>query len=207
MTLDQARLDELWDFSDAVISEARFRDAAAATADPDELAELQTQVARSLGLQGRFDEGDEVLDAIASDAPAVRTRVTLERGRLRNSEGDPAGAVPLFRAAADDAASADLLFLHVDALHMLAIADAADSAHWTVEALALLDTTDDARTLRWNVTLRNNAGWTFFDAGRFTDAVAAFELSRDAAELWGTAQHVQWADEALAEARAALDSH
>ena len=52
-------------------------------------------------------------------------RVALERGRLRNSAGDPAAAVPLFRAAAEGAASAGLVFLQVDALHMLAIADPA----------------------------------------------------------------------------------
>ena len=128
MTLDQARLDELWDFSDAAGSEALFRGAAAATADRDERAELETQVARAMGLQDRFADGDRVLDAIDSDAPSVRTRVALERGRLRNSAGDPGAAVPLFIAAAEGAASAGLHFLRVDALHMLAIADADHSA-------------------------------------------------------------------------------
>lgn len=208
MTLTQAHLDALWDFGDAAASEVRLRDAAA-TADAEDRAELETQVARALGLQDRFAEGDRVLDAVASDAAAsgssvVRTRVALERGRLRNSEGDPAAAVPLFVAAAEAAASADLLFLRIDALHMLAIADADGSARWTAEALALLETTDDPRTLRWNVALRNNGGWTHFDAGRFTEAVAEFERARDAAVRWGTPQQVQWADEALAEARAAL---
>ena len=203
MTLTQAQLDALWDFGDAAASEARLR-VATATADAGERAELETQVARALGLQDRFAEGDRVLDAIHSDAAVVRTRVALERGRLRNSEGDPGAAVPLFVAAADAAASADLLFLRIDALHMLAIADADGSAGWTAEALALLEDTDDPRTLRWRVALHNNAGWTHFDAGRFTEAVAEFERARDAAERWGTPQQVRWAEEALSEARAAL---
>ena len=203
MTLTQALLDELWDFGDATASEARLR-YAATTADAGDRAELETQVARALGLQDRFAEGDRVLDAIHSDAAVVRARVALERGRLRNSEGDPGAAVPLFVAAAEAAASAHLLFLRIDALHMLAIADADGSARWTTEALALLENTDDPRTLRWNVALHNNAGWTHFDSGRFAEALTAFEHARDAAERWGTAQQVQWADEALSEARAAL---
>lgn len=204
MTLTQVQLDALWDFSDAAGSEVRLRDAAAATTDAVARAELATQVARALGLQERFAEADEALDAITARAPAVRTRITLERGRLRNSAGDPVAAVPLFLAAAEAAASADLLFLRIDALHMLAIADAAHSAQWTHEALALLEGSDDPRTRRWEVSLHNNAGWGLFDAGRVAEAVAAFERSRVAATQWGTAQQVQWADEALAEARAGL---
>ncbi len=87
---------------------------------------------------------------------------------------------------------------------MLAIADADGSARWTAEALALLATTDDPRTLRWNVALHNNAGWTLFDAGLFAEALTEFEFAREAAIRWGTPQQVQWADEAIAEARAAL---
>lgn len=203
MTLTQAHLDALWDFGDAAASEARLRDATA-TADAEDTAELETQVARALGLQDRFAEGDRVLDAIDSDAAVVRTRVALERGRLRNSQGDTGAAVPLFVAAAETAASADLLFLRIDALHMLAIADADGSARWTAEALALLQNTDDPRTLRWSVALHNNAGWTHFDSGRFTEALTEFEHSRDAAIRWGTPEQVRWADEAIGEARAEL---
>ena len=203
MALDQTRLDALWDFADAAASETRLREAAASAPDADDRAELATQVARALGLQDSFAEGDRVLDGIVSDAAVVRVRVALERGRLRNSEGEPSAAVPFFAAAAEAAASADLLFLRIDALHMLAIADAAHSADWTTEALALLESTDDPRTRRWAVGLHSNAGWTSLEEGRIDDALAAFERSRAAAERWGTAQQVAWADEAIAEARAA----
>jgi hypothetical protein len=87
---------------------------------------------------------------------------------------------------------------------MLAIADPGHADEWTAEALSALDATDDARTLRWRVSLHNNAGWAHFDAGRFAEAVAAFERAKDAAARWGTPQQRQWADEALAEALAAL---
>jgi hypothetical protein len=203
MALSQSLLDELWDFSDPVASEARLRAAADSETDAASRAELQTQVARSLGLQERFDDGDAVLDGIDTGGAAVDVRVALERGRLRNSSGDAAAAVPLFRRAALGAASAGLVFLQIDALHMLAIADADGAQEWTATALEVLEGVDDPRTLRWRVGLHNNAGWALFDAGRFDDAVARFEASRDAAVRYGTTQQVEWADEAIAEARAA----
>lgn len=203
MALSQSLLDELWDFSDPVASEARLRDAAANESDAAARAELLTQVARALGLQERYADGDAVLDGIDTGDSAVDVRIALERGRLRNSAGDPAAAVPLFERAAQAAASSRLVFLQVDALHMLAIADTARAGEWTTAALAVLDGVDDPRTLRWRVGLYNNAGWALFDAGRFGDAVAAFEASRDAAVRFGTAQQVEWADEAIADARAA----
>ena len=94
MTLAQTRLDELWDFSDAAGSEARLRAAADAETDASTRAELQTQVARALGLQSRFDDADALLDSLTIDDAAVAARAALERGRVRNSSGDLAGAMP-----------------------------------------------------------------------------------------------------------------
>jgi len=201
MTLSQARLDELWDFSDPAGSGARLRRAAEGEEDAAVRAELQTQVARALGLQERFAEADAALDAVAIADDAVAARAALERGRVRNSAGDPDAAIPYFTAALDAASRPDLVFLRVDALHMLAIADAEQADAWTDAAHAALDAVDDPRTLRWRVALHNNTGWRRLDAGRVGDAVTSFELARDAAARWGTPQQVQWADEALAEAR------
>jgi tetratricopeptide (TPR) repeat protein len=204
MAIPQSALDTLWDFSDASGSEARLRTAAETETDAAARAALETQVARALGLQERYTDADAVLDAIDADAPEVIVRVVLERGRLRNSSGDAEAALPLFLAAAEAAASAQLDFLRVDALHMLAIADAAHSARWTEEAFAVLERVADPRTLRWRVGLHNNRGWALFDDGRLEDAIAEFEQAKDAAIRWGTPQQVTWADEALAEARASL---
>ncbi|GAA1995822.1 hypothetical protein [Microbacterium pumilum] len=204
MTIAQTLLDELWDFSDAAGSEQRLRAAAAQETDAASRAELETQVARALGLQDRFDEADGVLDRIAAQSVPVAVRVALERGRLRNSAGDAGAAVPLFRAAASAAAGDELVFLRVDALHMLAIADPARADEWTARALTVLDAHPDARSQRWRVGLHNNAGWARFDAEDFSGAVAQFELARDAATRWGTPQQIVWADEALEEARALL---
>ncbi|WP_426321236.1 hypothetical protein [Microbacterium sp. E-13] len=203
MTLAQPRLDELWDFAEPAASEARMRAAAEQETDAPTRAELETQVARALGLQERFDEADAILDAVSVEDAAVAARAALERGRVRNSAGDAEAAVAYFLAAVDAASGAGLTFLQVDALHMLAITDPDQAEHWTDTALGLLDGVDDARTLRWRVSLHNNAGWAHLDAGHVADAITSFEAARDAATRWGTPQQVQWADEALAEAREA----
>src|SRR5262245_19197293 len=111
MTLAQTRLDELWDFSDAAASERRLRAEAEQETDAATRAELETQVARALGLPERFSEADAVLDAVAIDGAAVAARAALERGRVRNSAGDPESAVPYFLAAVDAASGAGLTFL------------------------------------------------------------------------------------------------
>lgn len=204
MAFSQDELDGLWDFDDPVGSEGRLRAAAAGEPDAGRRAELATQVARTLGLQGRFADADALLDTLAPLDDVVRTRLALERGRLRNSGGDPAAAIPLFAEAARIAESSGLDFLHVDALHMLAIADTARSADWISRALAVLGSVTDPRTLRWHVSLHNNRGWSRFDAGALAAALEDFESALDAAERFGTPQQVEWAHEAIAECRAAL---
>ena len=131
--LDADRLDQLWDFADPVGSAQRFRAELAAGPTPTASAELVTQLARALGLQGGSSEADELLDGVRARAclPVAAVRVALERGRLRNSSGRPADAVPLFARALDLARAAGEDFLAVDAAHMLAIADGANAQEWT----------------------------------------------------------------------------
>lgn len=226
MVVTQDELDRRWDFADPAGSHGRLQSAALTAQDAGDIAdcaEWQTQVARALGLQERFAEADAILDSVdtgpARDRSLVAVRTVLERGRLRQSAGDPLAAAALFRTAADLAAGAldqaarspshtddaetSLAFLHVDALHMLTISEPTAAERWTDEALAALESVTDARTLRWRVSLYNNLGWALLDAGRGPDAVAAFESARNAAVQWGTAEQVAWADDALAEARAA----
>jgi tetratricopeptide (TPR) repeat protein len=213
MPLRQDELDALWDFGDPVASEHRFHEAALAEPDAIRRDELLTQVARALGLQDRFAEADAQLDALGSASevaardPAVCARVALERGRCRNSAGDVAAAVPLFEEAAAIASDAGLRFLHVDALHMLAITsgpDAAAAEGWTDRALALLVDEPDPRTRRWAVSLHNNLGWARFDAHDLDGAMTEFEAALEAARRDGTQQQVEWAREAIAECRTAM---
>ena len=150
--LEQKTLDQLWNFDDPAGSEARFRAAAADESyDADEQAELATQLGRSIGLQGRYEEADALLDSIDTDEPTVAVRVLLERGRLLNSSGHAAMAVPLLEQAAELADHLSEEFLAVDALHMLAIADSAHADSWTRSALECASTVHDPRTKRWMV--------------------------------------------------------
>jgi tetratricopeptide (TPR) repeat protein len=203
--LEQETLDQLWNFDDPAQSEARFRAAIAdGTYDADEQAELTTQLGRAIGLQGRFEEADALLDSIDGEEPTVAVRVLLERGRLLNSSGHAAMAVPLFEQAAEMGDHLSEEFLAVDALHMLAIADSAHAEAWTRSALEYASTVHDARTKRWMVALHNNLGWTMHEAGRFTEALVEFQLAGQWAERVGTPQQQQWAREAIEECEQSL---
>src|SRR5947209_8505047 len=88
-------------FSTSAAAAAPRLAAAAAERDRSELvrAELQTQRARALGLQGRIEEGEALLDSLEPAFGVLELRVLLERGRLRAAAGDPVGATPLLEAA------------------------------------------------------------------------------------------------------------
>jgi len=177
-------LDDLWDFDDPAASEARFRAAietADAGGDPVAADEARTQLARSLGLQDRFDEGHAILDRVDLDHPAehrVRIRAHLERGRLLRSSGDPAAAVAPFAAAWESARALGEDGLAVDAAHMLALVDAPPGeAAWHAQSLELADRSPDPAARRWRGSLWNNIGWARFESGDLDGALAAFETA------------------------------
>lgn len=191
--LDGARLDELWDFADPAASAQRFR--AESAGDPAR-SELETQVARALGLQGDFAAGHAVLDAIGSTDPVVTIRIALERGRLLNSSGRPDEAVGYFSAALETAVERGEDFLAVDAAHMLGIAQPESSAEWTERGIRIVEATSDDRTKRWAIALHNNRGWALHDEEHFDKALAEFERADAAAQAHGNQeqQHVaRWA--------------
>jgi tetratricopeptide (TPR) repeat protein len=207
--LTQELLDEQWDFEDPAGSYQRFAgEVGQPSYTESERAELITQQARALGLQGHFEDGHALLESLGdrgdeTDA-AVATRVALETGRLLNSAGRAAEAVPQFETAVSTAESGGLLFLRIDALHMLAIADKSRSGAWAAQAIALAMTAPDDRTRRWLVSLYNNVGWTFFDAGNLQEAQTAFRHAKDWADSVGTEQQRVWAREAIEECAAAM---
>jgi tetratricopeptide (TPR) repeat protein len=202
--ITQELLDELWDFGDPAGSELRFAAEAASQAHTDaERAELLTQQARALGLQERFDVGWALLESLgqATDA-AVRTRIKLETGRLLNSAGNTDEAVIEFDDAAALAGSGGLLFLQIDALHMLAIADKARSCERAAEAIDRALRAPDDRTRRWLVSLYNNLGCAYSEAGDLGQALAAFLQAQEWADRVGTDQQRVWAREAVDECAA-----
>lgn len=203
--LDQETLDRLWKIQDPELSEQRFRDALADPAyDADERAELATQLGRAIGLQGRYEEADALLDSVDGDEPTVGVRILLERGRVLNSSGHAAMAVPLFEQAAELGDHLGEEYLAVDALHMLAIADTAHAELWTKSALEYASTAHDPHTRRWMVALHNNLGWALHGAGRFTEALVEFQLAEQWAERTGTPAQQRHARDAIEACEVAL---
>jgi len=205
-------LDDLWDYDDPGPSEARFRAAielAVAGGDPAAADEARTQVARSLGLQGRYDEGHAILDRLEAEHAAddrIRVRVRLERGRLMRSSGDPAASVTPFEAAWDLAVTLGEDGLAVDAAHMLALVDAPPGERtWHERALDLADTSPDPAARKWRGSLWNNIGWAHFEAGDLDGALAAFETALTARREQGRAKETRIAEWCVARCLRSLD--
>jgi tetratricopeptide (TPR) repeat protein len=183
--------DALWDYNKPAETESRFREilnVAEKSGDSLYIAELKTQIARTLGLQQKFDEAHRVLDDVeaafsrghnssASSAwDRVRIRYMLERGRIFNSAKQKDKARPLFEAAWELGRTIGQDGFAVDAAHMMAIA--ADSGlvmAWNQKALALAEKSSDSKARRWRASLYNNIGWDYFSQGNYDSALSMFE--------------------------------
>jgi tetratricopeptide (TPR) repeat protein len=194
-------IDDLWDYDDPGTSEARFRAAievAEARGDPVTAGDARTQLARALGLQGRFDDGHVILGVVEADPTAddrVRVRVHLERGRLLRSGGDPAASVRPFAEAWKLARTLGEDGLAVDAAHMLALVDAPPGVGaWHRQALDLADTSPDPAARAWRGSLWNNIGWTRFAACDLDSALEAFETALGARREQGRPRETRVAE-------------
>jgi tetratricopeptide (TPR) repeat protein len=196
-------LDNLWDYDDPAGSEARFRLWIAdlpSSVDDSARAEAQTQLARSQGLRRHFTEAHATLDSVESRLAEVSERVQvrylLERGRVFNSSRAPDQARPLFLAAWERARAAGEDALAVDAAHMLAIVASGEEAlTWNQRALDLARSSPEPRAQRWQGSLYNNIGWSYFDAGRYADALAMFERALERRRMDGKEKEIgvaQW---------------
>lgn len=177
-----ADFDQLWNYDQPAATEQKFREllpAAAQAGDPGYLAELLTQIARTQGLQGKFDEAHATLDRVESmltdDLTTARIRYLLERGRAFRSARQPERALPLFEQAWELGRAAGEDDYAVDAAHMLGIALPSTEAQleWNLRALSVAEQSPKAR--RWLGSLYNNIGWTYAGAGRFAEALTVFE--------------------------------
>ncbi|MFQ5844477.1 MAG: tetratricopeptide repeat protein, partial [Planctomycetota bacterium] len=147
---------------------------------PDYVAQLLTQIARTLGLQQRFEEAHAVLDEVegmlTDDMPVSRARYLLERGRAFNSSKRPEQARPLFVESWEVSRRARSDLHAVDAAHMLAIvADPARKMRWNLEAAGVAERSPDPRARGWLTVLYNNMGWDHFAGKRYEEALAMFE--------------------------------
>jgi len=190
-------LDAQWDYGKPAQSEQRFRtELAKWPPDSVEALEVQTQIARALGLQRKFDDAHALLDGVeaklAGATTHVRVRYLLERGRTFNSSGASQRAVPLFAEALALAERTHDPFYAVDAAHMLGIAaPAAERLDWNLKALALAEAAADARARSWQASLYNNIGWTYFDAGDAAKALDLWQKALALRETMGSADRIR----------------
>jgi tetratricopeptide (TPR) repeat protein len=174
------KIDSLWNYRDPTVSEEAFRKLLArADGDAAYCAEVKTQIARALGLGGRFEQSHAVLDEVAAELdgtmPLVKVRLALERGRAFRSSGSPEQGRPFFEDAMTDAIDGGFEFYAVDAAHMIALAyEGADALSWHERALEMAESAEDDRARGWRGTLYNNLGWTYYDLGRFAEALELF---------------------------------
>ncbi|KAI8851249.1 hypothetical protein BC829DRAFT_387671 [Chytridium lagenaria] len=189
-------IDELWTFNDPSTSESRFKELLDKTEAGPLHAEILTQLARSLGLQRKFEEAKELLEkskseimrledadpteSVLIDLRVSRTRHLLELGRVINSSGDASGSIRYFRMAIQISRlgpSERLQYYEIDGLHMLAIVESEVEVkvQRTQEALEICEKSTYQRTQGWILSLLNNLGWTFHDNGRYEEALDAFQ--------------------------------
>ncbi len=163
--------DTLWDYEHPDETEKRFREllpAAEQSGDASYHAQLLTQLARTQGLQRKFDEAHQILDTVekmlTDDLKIARVRYLLERGRAFNSAKHPDEAKPLFVQAWELAQEAGDDGYAVDAAHMIAIVEKPEQMlEWNLRALAYAEKSQQPRGQKWLGSLYNNIGWTYHD--------------------------------------------
>ena len=193
MALD---VSSLWNYSDPVESEQRFRKALAGATGDDALV-LRTQLARTYGLRRNFAEARRILaevqDSIPSASAEAQTRYFLEMGRTYAStahqpdEDTPESkekARSLYTAAFEKARDAHLDSLAIDALHMMNTVDTepSDQLKWDLKALAYMESSSQPEAKKWEGSLRNNVGYANHLLGHHEEALIQYRLSLAAHE-------------------------
>jgi tetratricopeptide (TPR) repeat protein len=203
-------LESRWAYDEPAESEALFRKLLAEDErlSASERLEVETQIARALGLQERFEEATRALDAVErarSRDPVVAARLHLERGRVLRSSGAADAARPEFERALAAAERAHHEFLAADALHMLAlVAPGGEAVAAHLAAIARVEQSSDPRVRRWLAPLHNNLGWAYHDRGEFTEALAEFEKAAPLYAVRGNADDARFARWAVARALRSL---
>jgi len=177
----------MWDYSDPAGTEQKFR---AILEDPEHSSsidyqlELNTQIARTLGLQQKFDEGHGLLDNVISlltnktTVPSIRYH--LERGRLFNSDNKREKALEQFQLAFDLAENKGEDYYAIDAAHMIAYAlieQPAEKLKWEEKALSIAEHSKIPKAAAWTGSINNNIGWSYFDMEDYDKAITSFEKS------------------------------
>ena len=176
--------DKLWDYDHPAQTRAKFNDIlprAEVSGDNNYLNQILTQIARTYGLEGKFDSANAVLDSVQKQLPKEpnvgTVRYYLERGRTYRSSGDPQKAEPLFEKAFHLAHQLNADYYAIDAAHMVALAvkDQQKKREWSELGLKMAEESSDKRARSWKGPLSNNMGWDYFDSGDYNKALELFQ--------------------------------
>jgi tetratricopeptide (TPR) repeat protein len=181
-TSERTTFDSHWNYNDPEATEKKFRELIpemTASGNKSHCLQLLTQIARTLGLQRKFDEAHEMLDEVepqlSNEYPRARVRYHLERGRVFNSSGRPDEARDQFLKAFELAKISGEDDLAVDAAHMMGIVEKGEaSVDWNVKAMKLAEGSSDEQANNWLGSLYNNLGWTYFDMKNYDKALELF---------------------------------
>ncbi|MBS1517149.1 MAG: hypothetical protein JSS91_03600 [Bacteroidetes bacterium] len=174
--------DKLWDYNDPAGTEIKFRellDEVKNSNDKSAYLQLETQIARTLGLQMKFDDAHKLLDEVESeltdDLSAAKIRYLLERGRVFNSSKQKDKSRDLFLKAYEIAKSTGEDFYAVDAAHMMGIIEPGEeSLKWNETAMKDAESSESDSAKGWLGSLYNNTGWTYFDMKDYEKALELF---------------------------------
>jgi tetratricopeptide (TPR) repeat protein len=210
---DLPDFDSKWDYDHPDSTEAAFRaflPAARESGNPDYLAQLLTQIARTEGLQMKFDDAARTLDEaeslITDDMKVARVRLLLERGRMLNSSKRREESKALFREAWDQAVLAHADRFAVDAAHMLGIVEPGDgSVQWNRTAIDYAEKSSDPKARSWLGSLYNNLGWTYHGKGEYETALDLFKKALAAREAEGKTPSIRIAKWCIARTLRSLE--
>jgi tetratricopeptide (TPR) repeat protein len=180
--------DKLWNFNEPKSTEEKFREllpVAEKSWSKAEYLQLLTQIARSLGLQRKFNEAHQTLDIVneelfktdnLNDNKLTYVRYLLERGRVYNSSGKQEDSKKYFLEAYQLSSDNCLDFYAVDAAHMMGIVtQGGESLKWSEIAIDICEKSQDEQTKKWVGALYNNTGWTYFDMKNYEKALDLFK--------------------------------
>lgn len=174
--------DTLWDYNHPEETEQKFTSLLTQAEDSGNtgyLAELLTQVARTQGLQAKYDIAHATLDRaeelLNKELIVAQIRYYLERGRVFNSSSRPMNALPLFLNAWELGIQSGEDHYAVDAAHMLGIAESTPEKRmeWNLKALDYAEKKPKAS--RWLGSLYNNIGWAQVENGNLEEALELFK--------------------------------
>lgn len=196
----------LWNFGDPAETEKKFRSIlprAEISNDTSYLAQLLTQIARTLSLRDKFEEAHSILDRVEKMlTPGLKlasVRYLLERGRTFNSSQMQDKAIPLFMEAYELGVSIKEMKYAIDAVHMVAIAkqDPKDQIEWNLIGIELAQADKNSRG--WLHALYNNIGESYLLTKEYKTAASYFhKLAELQKETNGRADIYTLKDEAKA---------